>query len=216
MDKAIQANLTVCDKPVAHQVVILLCLFMPGIVLAGFISHNVGQSLSIVGAAIIILAALVSVVRIAGNSAVVIQKLICLYFVCVLAEQASSQYMSVSVTVYSIKLSYSVAVVALCVVGLVGSRLTSISRISTENSKDCLIAGWALTLVVIVLHMLLLWPVLWWRYGYGYERDIAIVGRVSMCFLLCLLLWQPLMYRALRIGIASTSVVYALSLLRMA
>lgn len=204
-EEQIQAEATI------GQTARLLGLFMPSILLSGFMAQGSDHSFSITGAVVIVLAGVASILPFKGSSAAMLQKLVCLYLAFVLVERASTQYVAVPFQGYSVKLSYGIAILALCLAGAVVGRFM---KMSTRSNDSFLVGGWALAWGIMVVHMLALLGLLRWKYGYGYERDAAVLGNVSLGLVLYVLLWRPLTYRSIRIGVALVFIAYAASVVK--
>jgi hypothetical protein len=58
--------------------------------------------------------------------------------------------------------------------------------------KTDILIGWELASLIMIAHMLLLSLILNKFYGYGYERNLGVLGNLCLYFLLFILLWDEL------------------------
>ena len=134
-----------------------------------------------------------------------LQQIIGFYLFAVAVSQLSSNYFTPPVLPAGISVSYSIVVLFLCTIGHFLEKIGSIHR-SLNTSAGYVLHGWLLALAIIVVHMVLLSLVLYRFYGYGYERDLAVLGNLTLYFLLFLVLWRDLYGSYLRrcIGLVMT------------
>jgi len=121
---------------------------------------------------------------------VTIQKLVLFYLACVFINLASDEYFTISVWRWSINVSYG----ALGVVFLSGMFFLKGKSITEDEVKPyrSILGGWWVAMGIIVVHMVVLFIILKWFYGYGYEHDLKSLGAVCGCLILFVCMWRGL------------------------
>jgi len=120
-----------------------------------------------------------------------LQKIVGLYMVGVLVDGLSLQYFQVPFLLSHISVSCSMIVVLLCAVGYLCDRTGSDDTVGGVE-RSGVMGGWMLVFVIVAFHMAFLSVLLHKFYGYGYERDLSVLGRLCLCFLLFITLWEKL------------------------
>jgi len=125
------------------------------------------------------------------TSTKVLQKIIAFYLVSVVVSELSSQYFKIPFLPFDMSTSCSTIVLSLLAAGYFVGRANLRQRAESITGTGIL-HGWVLALVIIVTHMALLALMLRRFYGYGYERDSAVLGNLCLYFLLFVFLWNRL------------------------
>jgi hypothetical protein len=120
-----------------------------------------------------------------------LQKIVSFYLICVQVNELSSQYLQVSFLPSDVSISYTGVVLALCAIGYLIRRVNS-KTIRRPVGKTDILIGWELASLIMIAHMLLLSLILNKFYGYGYERNLGVLGNLCLYFLLFILLWDEL------------------------
>ena len=120
----------------------------------------------------------------------VIQKLVLFYLACVLINLVSDEYLTISAWRWSVNVSWGI----LGVVFLRGMFFLK-KNAMTEDERQLyreISGGWIIVLGIIVVHMVAIFFMLKWFYGYGYEHDLKSMGAMSGCFVLFVCMWRGL------------------------
>lgn len=125
------------------------------------------------------------------TSTKLLQKIIAFYLVSVVVNELSSQYFKIPFLPFDMSISCSTIVLSLLAAGYFVGRANLCQRAESITGTGIL-HGWVLALVIIVAHMVLLALMLRCFYGYGYERDLAVLGNLCLYFLLFIFLWKGL------------------------
>jgi len=120
-----------------------------------------------------------------------LQKLTGLYLIAVLVNETSSQYFEVSLLSTGFSVSYSVIILSLCATGFFISR-NKLADWSGIASREGFLTGWLPVFVVLIVHMILLTVMLKAFYGFGYEHNLVVTGKVFLYLFLFILLWERL------------------------
>ncbi len=148
--------------------------------------------ISITNPAVLVLASLFVLAPFKSlTSTKVLQKIIAFYLVSVVVSELSSQYFKIPFLPFDMSTSCSTIVLSLLAAGYFFGRANLHQRAESIAGTGIL-HGWVLALVVIVVHMVLLGLMLRRFYGYGYERDLAVLGNLCLYFLLFVFLWNRL------------------------
>lgn len=128
-----------------------------------------------------------------------LQKIIVFYLVSSIVNELSSQYFKIPFLPFDMSMSCSTIVLSLCTVGyFVGKAISGQTDESMVGTG--ILCSWALAMTIIMGHMVLLSLLLSSFYGYGYERDLVVLGNLCLYFLLFILLWKRLDVRSFRQG----------------
>jgi len=126
-----------------------------------------------------------------------LQKIVGLYMVGVLVNESSARHFQILFLWPNVSISCSTIILLLCMAGYLCGRLGLAEAVGESDGKG-LIYGWVLVLAVITLHMILLSVMLNRFYGYGYERNLTVMGNLCLYFLLFITLWERLGREAFR------------------
>jgi hypothetical protein len=139
-----------------------------------------------------------------------LQTIMGFYLVSTVVSQLSSQYFPLSFLSVDISVSYSTVVLLLCAVG---HFLGKVNSTDTHRGigRANIIYGWVLALTIIVAHMVLLSLILNKFYGYGYERNLNVLGNLCLYFLLFIVLWEKLSSLLFRQGVGLILTVFYLA-----
>ena len=121
-----------------------------------------------------------------------IAKMILLYIIEIFFNQLSGRVFHIQS--FSVHLSL-VAIVPLAI-SFMGYKFQKANVSSTERTD--LLKSWAAIFIVIVLHMLFLFPLLRNIYGYGYEHNFAVFANMCLYFLVFVFSWEQLKNICLR------------------
>jgi len=160
--------------------------------------------------AILLPASLILFIPLKEELMVVIQKVVGIYLVCVLVERAATHHFVIDISRYHVNLSFSIVIVAFYLAGHLAGRFAGRREPVRIAENKYLRWAWRLTLGLIVLHMLFLGPMLRWFYGYGYERNTAVLGQIVLFYIVFMFLWRPLSYYILRGGAGVIFLIYCL------
>jgi hypothetical protein len=167
------------------------CLPVIAVILACCISFFSHMPISIEQPAILVLGSLLILVPFRSEAATTLQKIIGFYLIGVPVNELSSQYFSVSFLSVDISVSYSTAVLLLCVIAYLLGKVSS-TNTPRGIGQTNIVHVWVLALAVIVVHIVLLSGILNEFYGYGYERSLSVLGNLALYFLLFVVLWKRL------------------------
>ena len=167
------------------------CLPVIAIILACCLSFFSHMPISIEQPAILMLGSRLILVPFRSEAATTLQKIIGFYLIGVPVNELSSQYFSLSFLSVDISVSYSTTVLLLCVIAYFLGRASSTNTLRDVGGTNIVLA-WVLALAVIVVHIVLLTGILNEFYGYGYERNLSVLGNLALYFLLFIVLWKRL------------------------
>ncbi|MHC4155720.1 MAG: hypothetical protein ACYST6_12465, partial [Planctomycetota bacterium] len=125
-----------------------------------------------------------------------LQKITAFYLLAVPINELASQNFPVPL-LSGVTVSYSAVVLLLCAAGFLLGRINS-QKGRLGWDKNELLSGWVLAMLIIVGHMALLAVLLNKFYGYGYERDLSVLGNLCLYLLLCIFIWDGLGNRRFR------------------
>jgi len=137
---------------------------------------------------ILLLGSLFALVPLRPSGAVLIQKMMLFYLACIPVNELAGHYFQLLPLKTNIKLSYSVLIVLLYGGGYFSRRLHYAD--SSARGWTDMAQYWLFLFVVVLGHILWLTGLLYWFYGYGYEHNIAVLGNLSLYFLLFIFLWD--------------------------
>jgi hypothetical protein len=142
--------------------------------------------------AVILLAASLFMLAPLGSERLkMLQKITGFYLVSVCLNELASRHFRAFFLPAGMSVSYTAVVLLLCAIGCLVDRIYSPGRLRDLESRNILY-GWLLVLAIAVVHILVLAPLLNKFYGYGYERDLSVLGNVCLYFLLFIFLWAKL------------------------
>ena len=118
-----------------------------------------------------------------------LQKMVVFYLICVPINELSLQYFQFSRI--GVSASYSIVVLSLCAIGYL-FETAKLNNVTPEVEKTNILYGWGLAFAVIVVNMAPVALMLNKFYGYGYDRDLSVLGNMSLYFLLFIFLWGRL------------------------
>jgi len=125
------------------------------------------------------------------RTAEVVQRVTAFYLLCVAFNELAERYVELAVAGVNLKISVSAVTLSICAIGYAFQGAGAEDRGRCAQESD-LSGAWAAVVGVIAAHMFVLWGLLKVFYGYGYERDFHVLGRVCMCVLLFVFLWGEL------------------------
>jgi hypothetical protein len=131
------------------------------------------------------------------RTAEVVQRVTVFYLLCVTSNELAESYVELAVAGVDVKISASAVILSICAIGYAFQGAGAEERGRCAQESD-LAGAWVAVLGLIASHMFVLWGLLRVFYGYGYERDFHVLGRVCMCLLLFVFLWGELGSGALR------------------
>jgi len=119
---------------------------------------------------------------------ILLQKITLLYLIGVLFNQLSLQFTQISSGRTNITVPLSLIILVPLAVGFA---LKKINRPNLVDTDD-LLAIWVVLFAVIILHIVILFLLLKRFYGYGFERNFAVLGGLFLYFLVFLFSWLQL------------------------
>ena len=159
------------------------------VILACCISFFSKMPIPIKKPAILMLGALIILVPFGPEVTTTLQRIVGFYLVSVPINELSPQYFSIPAT--DARVSYSAIILLLCTIGFCLGRIDS-GNAPQEAARANIIHGWVLALAIIVAHMMVLSLLLNKFYGYGYERNLSVLGNLALYLLLFVFLWKRL------------------------
>lgn len=121
-----------------------------------------------------------------------LQRVVVFYLMSIPLSELSTRYLAVSIfPARPVSVCNSALVLCLWGIGYGVDRLAA-QEADPARKRPVLVLPYVLAMMVIVAHMLGLWGLLARFYGYGFERDLNILGQVSLYFLLLLFSWRVL------------------------
>jgi len=167
------------------------CLPLLAVIAACCISLSSQMPIPIAKPVVFVLASFSILVPFKSTSANTLQKVVVFYLVGVLVNELVPQYFPTPLPFMRINVSYSTVVLFLCAIGYFAGRVNSTNTMQSTDRTNIL-RGWILALAILIIHMAALGFALYKFYGYGYERNLSVVGNLCLYFLLFLLLWDKL------------------------
>jgi hypothetical protein len=171
------------------------------VIVACAVSLSFGMPIPIEKPGLLVFGALLVLTPFKSESLNLLQKVAAFYLLAIPVNQLSLQYFRASSPWIDISVSYSTIVLALCATGYLLGRAGSTGGAQTPR-RSHISGAWALTLTILVVHMVLLGIILCRFYGFGYERDLNVLGHLCLYLLLFLVLWKRLNGRRFRQVIA--------------
>ena len=180
------------------------CLPIMAVVLACSLSFSLQMPISIEKPVILVLGAIFILIPLKVEVIARLQQITGFYLIIVVVSQLSSNYFTPPLLPAGISVSYSIVFLFLCTTGYFLEKIGSHRPLNTSSGN--ILHSWLSVLAIIVVHMVLLSLVLHKFYGYGYERNLAVLGKLILYFLLFLVLWKKLYESHLRqcIGLIMT------------
>lgn len=166
-----------------------ICLPLVAITLACCIGIYTQMTIPIKKPVILLLGSLFILVPFKSETPGELQTIIGIYLSSVIVNQLSLQYFSFSFLVIDLSISYSVVILLLCTIGYILGRLNTTNTLQSAGRPN-ITYGWVFALTIIVVHMLFLGIILSMFYGYGYERNLSVLGNLCLYFLLFIVLWD--------------------------
>ena len=181
------------------------CFTIIAVILLCSLSLSLLMPISIEMPAVLVLGAIFMLIPLRSEVIARLQQIIGFYLIAVIVNQLSSNYFTLPLLSTSVSVSYSILVLFLFSIGYFLEEIGSIHRPMNIIVGDVL-HGWLLALSIVIIHISLLSLVLHRFYGYGYERNLAVLGNFTLYFLLFLVLWRNLYRSNLRcyIGLIMT------------
>jgi hypothetical protein len=141
---------------------------------------------------ILVVASLFLLIPFASNySAKKFQKIVGFYLTSVLVNELSLQNFQLSGDSIDVTISYSAPVFLLCIIAYMMGKIGDAGKFQNLGTINILPA-WLLAVIIIIFHMAFLTPMLMRFYGYGYERNLSVLGSLCLYFLLFVALWGKL------------------------
>jgi len=119
------------------------------------------------------------------------QKIIGFYLISVLVNELSLQNFQLRGNFINTTISYNFPVFLLCTIAYMVEKISAADSFQNSTIIDTLPA-WLFAAAIIILHMAFLIPMLIRFYGYGYERNITVLGNLCLYLLLFIALWGKL------------------------
>lgn len=167
------------------------CLSVLAVIVACYISFFSEMPIAIEKPAILVLASFLILVPFKSETPNTVQKIMVFYLVSVPVNELSARYFQISFLAANISVSYTTVVLLLCTIGYLAGRANS-ANTPRGVGRANILYGWVLALAVIIVHMVLLSLILSKFYGYGYERNLSVLGNLCLYFLLFIVLWEKL------------------------
>ncbi|HUW19753.1 MAG TPA: hypothetical protein VMW16_10675 [Sedimentisphaerales bacterium] len=139
----------------------------------------------------LVLASLFLLLPLKAATFATLQKIVAFYLISVPVNELSSQYFQISFLPVDVSVSYTTAVLLLCALGYLVGKINTTNATQDYSSANIL-SGWVVALVIVTIHMALLSLILNKFYGYGYERNLGVLGNLFLYFLLFVLMWENL------------------------
>jgi len=162
---------------------------LTAVILACCVGIYTQRPIPIAKPVILLLGSLFTLVSLKSETSTTLQKIIGIYLSSVVINQLSSQYFSFSFLRIDLSVSYGVVILLLCAIGYILGRLNSTNKLQSVEWPN-ITYDWVFALTIIVVHMLLLSLILSRFYGYGYERNLSVLGNLCLYFLLFIVLWE--------------------------
>ena len=167
------------DIPVKTAKAAGLCLGLSAVVLTCVLLLVLKRQVAIEQPAVLLGGAVFLLLPFKRESLCLVQRVIGFYLIGVTVNEAAMQHVRVSVLSADFGVSYSVFVLLVFGAGYVFGRVGSEQRMN-----KLVLWGWAAAAVIMVLHTAVLAAVLERFYGYGYERDMNVLGSFCLYVLL--------------------------------
>jgi len=162
------------------------------IITACYVCLTSEMPVPIVHPEILAVASLFLLIPFASNhNAEKLQKITAFYLVSVLVNELSQQNFQLQSNAIGVTISYGFPVFLLCAIAYVAEKISAADKFHNSAIIDTLPA-WLFAAAIIILHMAFLTPILIRFYGYGYERNITVLGNLCLYLLLFIALWGKL------------------------
>ncbi|HUT31192.1 MAG TPA: hypothetical protein VMX13_15460 [Sedimentisphaerales bacterium] len=182
-----------CRKAAVAEVTTTVgfCFSLAGVIAACLLCLFSKAPISVERPALLVLAALLILAPFKSQAAVLLQRIAAFYLFAVVVNESASHYIHIPLVSDGVSVSYTAVVVLLCAAGYLPGRLNS-NRTAITDGKSDILWGWALVLGIIILHIAVLAVLLNRFYGYGYERDLSVLGGLCLYVLLFIFVWDKL------------------------
>ena len=184
-------------RPTAVATVAAFVLPTLSVVAACVIATATGLAIPIERPAVLIAACVLVAAPLRHERLRTIQRIVALYLICVPINETHLRYLSIPMGSLNVSLAYSAIPLAILGAGYVAAGRRSRGD-GEDPSGSGLLGGWLLAGVILLVHMALLGVLLHKVYGYGYERDIHVLGSLALYFLVFLTTWRSLGHTRLR------------------
>lgn len=184
-------------RPTAVATVAAFALVTLAVVAACIIATATGLPIPIERPAVLVAACVLVAAPLRHERHRTIQKIIALYLICVPINEAHLRYLSLSTGSLNVSVTYSVIPLAILGASYVAARWGPRDD-GKDPSRSGLLGGWLLAGAIVLVHMAFLGVLLHLAYGYGYERDIHVLGSLALYFLVFLTTWRSLNHTRLR------------------
>lgn len=140
---------------------------------------------------ILVFAAVLMLIPFRSESAGTLLRIVGLYMVGVVVNESSAVSFQIVYLLPGVSISWSTIILLLCAIGYLCGRMGSIEA-EPKVDRTGLSHGWVVVLAVMILHMILLSAMLGRFYGYGYDRNLTVLGNLCLYFLLFITLCEKL------------------------
>jgi len=120
----------------------------------------------------------------------VIQRITGFYLVAVLANQLSPQYFQTASLPINFRFSSGLIILSLFAAGFFVTDKKSVKP--PDSIYKTLFYSWVFAFGVTIAHIAIVGVMLNRFYGYGYDRDLYVLGNLCLYFLLFIFLWKKL------------------------
>jgi len=167
------------------------CLPILAVFLACYMSFRSEIPIPIKKPVVLIIASFFILIPLKSKPLRILQKIVAFYLVCVPVNELALQHFQANFFLFDINISYSAIVLSLCVLGYLLGKANS-TNVLRDTEVINIVQGWILALVIVIVHMVLLSLILKRFYGYGYERNLNVLGNLCLYFLLFTVLREKL------------------------
>lgn len=167
------------------------CFSLAGIIAACLLCIFSKPPIPVERPVVLLLASLLVLAPFKSQVLVLLQKIAAFYLFAVVVNESASQYFRIPLLSGGVSISYTAVVVLLCAAGYLPGKLNS-GKVSNEAGRSDILWGWAAAMAIIIVHITVLAVLLNRFYGYGYERDLSVLGALCLYVLLFLFIWDKL------------------------
>jgi len=178
-------------EPAARITAVGSCFSLAGIITACLLCLFSKASVPVERPALFVLTAFLILAPFKSHAAVLLQRIAAFYLFAVAVNQSASQYFHIPMLSSRVGISYTAVVVLLCAAGYLLGKL-NFGRRSNEAGRSDILWGWALAIGIIIVHIAVLAALLHRFYGFGYERDLSVLGALCLYVLLFIFMWDKL------------------------
>ncbi len=172
---------------------VVASFFLPlsAIIVACCVCFSAKMRIPIDNAVILLGASLFILVVLRSEPWNTLQKIAGFYLISVCVNELAFLHFRAFFLPAGVSVSYTVLVLSLCAIGYFLGKISSPVKLQDSEAANILYS-WLAVSGIILVHMGVLTLLLGSFYGYGYDRNVSVLGNLCLYLLLFILLWEKL------------------------